>query len=472
MQHPDGLPQPQRGLAFATIALTLFVAVLDGSIANIALPPITQSFGIRPVDAIWVVNGYQLAVTMMLLPLAKLGEVIGYRRVYLGGLALFTLASALCALSNSLGMLIFARAVQGLGAAGVMSVNIALVRFIFPRARLGRAVGNVAVIVGVSSATGPTIAGLILAVAPWQALFLINVPVGLLALLVGARTLPATPASGHGFDLASALLSAATFGLVISGVNALGHSESPALAFAQIAAGVGIGVVFTRMQMRMTAPMLPVDLLARPIFALSAATSVLSFAAQMLAFVALPFFLHDTLARSASETGLLMTPWPIATALAAFLAGRLADRLREPGRLAALGLAMFAAGLLSLALLPPDPSDLDLVWRLVVAGFGFGTFQTPNNKILITSAPPERSGGASGIQSTARLVGQSMGVALLAVIFGLVPNDPTGIALGLAAALAAIGILPSALRRVEADPKPQPEPETQPETQPAPRPAE
>ncbi len=449
MQHQDGLDQPQRTLAFATVALTLFVAVLDGAIANIALPPITQSLGIRPVDAIWVVNAYQLAVTMMLLPLAKLGEVVGYKRVYLWGLALFTLASGLCALADSLGMLIFARAIQGLGAAGVMSVNIALVRFIFPRAQLGRAVGNVAVIVGVSSATGPTIAGLILAVAPWQALFLVNVPVGLLAILVGARTLPVTHRSGERFDFKSAALSAATFGLVISGVNALGHSEGLVLALGQIAAGLVVGVVFVRSQLRLAAPILPVDLLARPVFALSALTSVLSFSAQMLAFVALPFFLHDTLGRSASETGLLMTPWPIATALAAFVSGRFSDRLREPGRLAAVGLALFAAGLLSLALLPAQPSDFDLVWRLVVAGLGFGIFQAPNNKILVTSAPRERAGGASGIQSTARLVGQSMGVAFLAVIFGLAPDHAIGAALGLATLLAAIGVVPSALRRTE-----------------------
>ncbi|ALN72077.1 hypothetical protein M673_05080 [Aureimonas sp. AU20] len=452
MQPLDGLAQPQRTLAFATVALTLFVAVLDGAIANIALPPITQSLGIRPVDAIWVVNAYQLAVTMMLLPLAKLGEVVGYKRVYLCGLALFTLASGLCAVADSLGMLIFARAVQGLGAAGIMSVNIALVRFIFPRAQLGRAVGNVAVIVGVSAATGPTIAGLILAVAPWQALFLVNVPVGLLALLVGARTLPVTPASGERFDFKSAALSAATFGLVISGVNALGHSEGLVLALGQIAAGLAIGTVFVRSQLRLSAPILPVDLLARPIFALSALTSVLSFSAQMLAFVALPFFLHDTLGRSASETGLLMTPWPIATALAAFVSGRVSDHLREPGRLAAVGLAVFSAGLLSLALLPAQPADLDLVWRLVVAGLGFGMFQAPNNKILVTSAPRERAGGASGIQSTARLVGQSMGVALLAVIFGLAPDHAIGAALGLATVLAAIGVVPSALRRVEQEP--------------------
>ncbi|GGD86394.1 multidrug MFS transporter [Aureimonas endophytica] len=444
----DGLPQPQRSFAFATVALALFVAVLDSAVANIALPPITRELNIRPVDAIWVVNAYQLAVTMVLLPLASLGEIVGYRRVYLGGLGLFTLASLGCALSDSLPALVAARALQGLGAAGVMSINIALVRFIFPHAMIGRAVGYVAMMVGVSSAAGPSIAGAILAVAPWQALFLINLPIGLLALVVGAMTLPATPRAKRRFDLVSAVLSAATFGLAISGVNGLGHSEGLAIAVGQIAAGIVIGIVFVRHQLRQPAPMLPVDLLRLPIFALSAVTSVCSFSAQAMAFVSLPFFLHDGLGRSASETGLLMTPWPIATATAAFITGRLADRF-DPAKLCAVGLALFSAGLVSLALLPAAPSDADLIWRLVLAGFGFGVFQTPNNKVLITSAPRERSGGASGIQSSARLVGQSMGVAVLAVIFGLLPDYRTEAALWLAAALAAAGVLPSWLRRTD-----------------------
>ncbi|SKA35446.1 MFS transporter [Consotaella salsifontis] len=448
MQFQDGLPEPQRSLAFATVAIALFLAVLDSAIANIALPPITHQFGIERTDAIWVVNGFQLAVTMVLLPLASLGEIVGYRRVYLGGVALFTTASLACAFSNSLPTLVAARVIQGLGAAGIMSINIALVRFIFPQAMLGRAVGKVAMIVGVSSAAGPTIAGLILAVAPWQMLFLVNVPVGIIAFLIGLKTLPVTPTSHGRFDIRSALLSAATFGLFISGVNGLGHSEGLALSLAQIGAGLVIGAVFAWSQLKLPVPMLPVDLLRRPVFALSATTSVCSFAAQSLAFVCLPFLLHDSLQRSASETGLLITPWPITTAAAAYFAGHLADRL-APGKIAAAGLAVFALGLLSLTLMPDQPSNFDLVWRLMLAGLGFGFFQSPNNKMLIASAPRSRSGGASGIQSTARLVGQSTGVALLAAIFGLMPDHQITVALGAATVLAAAGILPSALRRFE-----------------------
>jgi DHA2 family multidrug resistance protein-like MFS transporter len=309
-------------------------------------------------------------------------------------------------------------------------------------------VGNVAVIVGVSAAIGPTVAGLVLSVAPWEALFLLNVPVGLLAFVVGLRTLPNVPGSGHRFDVGAALLSAATFGLVISGVNGLGRAETLVLSVGQIGLGLLTGAAFARSQLRQPAPMLPVDLLRRPVFALSAATSVVSFSAQAIAFVCLPFFIYGTLGRSPAETGLLMTPWPIATALAAFVSGRLADRL-EPGPIAALGLAVFAAGLMSLALLPGAPDNIDLLWRLALAGLGFGIFQAPNNKLLITSAPSSRSGGASGIQSTGRLLGQSLGVAMLAVIFGLSPEGAFPIAMWLATVLALSGVLPSALRRAE-----------------------
>ncbi|MCW4115031.1 MFS transporter [Aurantimonas sp. MSK8Z-1] len=446
MTVQDGLPQPQRSLAFCTVGIALFVAVLDNAVVNVALPPITQEMGIRPVDAVWVVNAYQLVITILLLPLASLGEIWGYRRVYLSGLAIFTLASLACALSSTLPMLIAARALQGLGAAGIMSINIALVRFIFPQAILGRAVGTTAMIVGVAAAAGPSIAGFILSFTSWPALFLVNVPLGFIALFVGWRTLPVTPRANRRFHWVSAILSALTFGLVISGVDALGHNQSLALAVGEIGVGLAVGVYFVRHQLRMEAPMLPVDLLATPIFALSATTSVLSFGAQAISFVTLPFLLHDSLGYSPAETGFLFTPWPIATAIAAFVSGRLADRVNA-GKLAALGLFLMSAGLVSLLFLPAQPADIDLAWRLALAGFGFGIFQTPNNKVLISSAPRERSGGASGIQSTARLVGQSLSVAMLAAIFGLVPSHQIEVALGLAAALAAAGILPSYLRR-------------------------
>src|SRR5580704_15320147 len=212
----DGLPLPQRYWAILTIALGLIMAVVDGAIANVALPTIAQALHASPAFSIWIVNGYQLAITISLLPLASLGEIIGYRRVYLAGLALFTLASVFCALSHTLLQLTVARILQGFGAAGIMSVNAALVRFTYPRDLLGRGIGLNAIVVATSAAIGPTIAAGILAVGSWPYLFAINIPIGLAALVLGARFLPHSPPARHTFDWQGAGLSAITFGFGIA----------------------------------------------------------------------------------------------------------------------------------------------------------------------------------------------------------------------------------------------------------------
>ncbi|UMY15738.1 MFS transporter [Methylobacterium organophilum] len=448
----DGLPVRERMLALTGIALAMTLAVLDGAIVNVALPVMAKDLAVAPAAAIFVVNAYQIAVTATLLPLASLGEIVGYRRVYLWGLAVFTAASLACALSPNLTVLIAARIAQGLGAAGVMSVNIALVRFIYPHRMIGRGVGNVALIVAVASAAGPTVAAAILSVATWPWLFLVNIPTGLAALAVAARTLPANPLSQRRFDLVSAALNALTFGLLIVGVDGLGSTEGRGIALAQIGGAVVVGGIFVAYQLRLPAPLLPLDLLRIPAFALSMASSICAFAAQMIAYVALPFYFQDVLHLSETRTGLLMTPWPLAIAAMAPVSGRLADRF-PPGLLGGLGLLMLAAGLTAIALLPDDPTTLDVVWRLGLSGLGFGLFQAPNNKIIITSAPRERAGGASGMQSSARLVGQSLGAAYVAVVFGLLAgraSSAVAAALWSAMLLSLVGAVTSALRRTRA----------------------
>src|SRR5580658_9194158 len=231
VQVPDGLANPQRLLAFSTLAMAITMAVLDGNIVNVALPTMSRELSIAPENAIWIVNAFQLAVTVSLLPLSALGDALGYRRVYWYGLAVFTLASLACALAPTFAALTLARLVQGLGAAGIMSVNIALIRFIYPHARLGQGVGNMAVVVAVASAASPSVAAAILSVASWHWLFLINVPIGAVALIMAARTLPETPRAAGRLDLWSVILNALTFGLVIAGVNRIGEggAQSPAL---------------------------------------------------------------------------------------------------------------------------------------------------------------------------------------------------------------------------------------------------
>ncbi|MGZ5920593.1 MAG: MFS transporter [Rhizomicrobium sp.] len=445
----DGLPLPQRYWAILTIVLGIVMAVIDGAIANVALPTIAQDLHASPSFSVWIVNGYQLAITISLLPLASLGEIIGYRRVYLAGLALFTIASLLCALSHTLLLLTLARIVQGFGAAGIMSVNAALVRFTYPRGQLGHGIGINALVVAVSAAVGPTIAAGILSVGTWPWLFAVNIPVGIAAVVVGRRALPHTPRGVHSFDWRGAILSALTFGLGIAAIDSAGHGEAPYLFLSEFIFAVLACVILVRRERRATSPLLPVDLLRIPIFALSVCTSVASFCAQMMAFVALPFYLQDRFGYSAVQIGLLITPWPIAVGFTAPIAGRLAER-HPAGLLGGVGLIVFAGGLAALALLPVHPSLIDIIWRMALAGAGFGLFQSPNNRTMIAAAPRERSGGASGMLGTARLLGQTIGAALVAMLLARYPAEGTRIALMVGVGFALAGAALSALRLSEA----------------------
>jgi DHA2 family multidrug resistance protein-like MFS transporter len=428
---------PQRMWAILTIGLGLTLAVLDGGIANVALPTIAREVNTSPANSIWVVNAYQLAVTVTLLPLSSLGEIYGYRRIYQAGLVLFTIASLACALSSSLTTLIIARMLQGFGAAGIMSVNSALIRFIYPRRWLGRGVGLNATVGSIASALGPSVASAILAVAPWPWLFAVNVPLGILGAVIALRALPLTPLSGIKFDVGSAVLQAITFGTLLFGVSEMGHGDSWAHVGVELAVAAVSGFVLVARQMSRTAPLLPVDLLRIPLFALSVVSSICSFIAQAMAQVSMPFLFEHRFGMDQVMTGVLMTPWPLMVAVIAPFAGRLADRY-PAGLLGGCGMAVMALGLLAMSLLPDHPTMVDIAWRMTVCGIGFGFFNTPNNRAIITSAPPIRTGGASGMQATARLLGQSTGAALVALVFTAFPLNGTTVALFVAATAAVV----------------------------------
>ncbi|HHR5660642.1 TPA: MFS transporter [Klebsiella aerogenes] len=443
----DGLPVPQRYGAILTIVLGLTMAVLDGAIANVALPTIATDLNASPASSIWIVNAYQIAIVIALLPLSFLGDMVGYRRIYKIGLVVFTITSLICALSRSLEMLTLARVAQGLGGAALMSVNTALIRLIYPKRQLGRGMGINSFVVAVSSAAGPTIAAAILSLASWQWLFLINVPLGIISIFLAMRFLPPNSSASKitRFDLPSAMMNALTFGLLITALGGFAQGQSGYLVLAEVIAMLIIGFFFVRRQLRMPVPLLPVDLLRIPIFSLSICTSICSFCAQMLAMVSLPFFLQTVIGRSEVETGLLLTPWPLATMVMAPLAGYLIEKVHA-GLLGAMGLLIMACGLFGLALLPSSPSELDIIWRMALCGAGFGLFQSPNNHTIVSSAPGHRSGGASGMLGTARLLGQSSGAALVALLFNLAGNSGTHTALLLAGSLAVIAAAISGLR--------------------------
>ncbi len=443
MAEFDGLPVPQRYWAAGAIWLALTMAVLDGAIANVALPTMARELSAAPDQSVWVVNGFQLAVVVSLLPLAALGEMIGYRRVFLAGVALFTAASLACALAQTLPVLIFTRVVQGLGAAGVMAVNGALVRFTYPANQLGRGVGLNALVVSAAAAFGPTVASAILALGPWEWLFAVNVPIGVLTFFVGRASLPISATSGR-LDLSSTLLNIATFGLGFIGIDVIARGGDARLGGAELALAVLTGATLVLRSRSQPRPLVPVDLLRNKIFALSVVTSIASFSAQMLAFVSMPFFLQGVLHRNQVDTGLLMTPWPVAAGVAAAFAGRLADRFPAP-ILSGAGLALLALGLLSLALLPSDSAAIAIAWRMAICGLGFGFFQSPNNRTMLSSAPMERSGAAGGTLATARLTGQTLGATLAAISFRFASHAEL-IALAAAALFAAAAAAASLAR--------------------------
>ncbi|MCA3188810.1 MFS transporter [Cupriavidus sp.] len=445
MQSQQGLPRPQRTWAILTVFCGLVMAVLDGSIANIALPSIARDLHSDPARTIWVVNAYQLSVTVFLLPLSSLGEILGYKRVYRAGLATFLIGSLLCALSPNLPVLVAARVIQGIGGAGIMSVNTALVRCIYPPTRLGRGIGLNALVVGVTIAVGPSLGALILAVGSWPWLFAVNVPVAIFSLAISRSALPETPPQPRSFDYPSAVLSAVVIALFVLGVDGLGHDTLRLAGVAGLALAILLGWLLVRRQHGQSAPLVPVDLFASRAFTLAVATSFCSFMTQMLAFVSLPFFLEYQLGRSLAETGLLITPWPLMVAVMAALSGRLSDRY-PASVLAGAGLIMLAAGLIGLAVLNRDAGSLDIAWRTALCGIGFGFFQSPNNRAMISATPHERSGGASGAQATTRLLGQTTGTAVVALLFSLDRGDAARTALYVAATVATIGAIVSLSR--------------------------
>ncbi len=454
----DGLPPPARYRAMVVIILGIALCVLDGTIVNLALPAIARDLHSSAGQAVWVVNAYQVATLALLLPCATLGDLAGYRRVYLSGLVLFTTASLGCTLADSLPLLAAARAIQGLGAAGIMSVNAALVRLIYPQRMLGRGIAINSVVVATASVAGPSIAAGILSVASWPWLFAVNLPLGVAVLWLGFRALPqnlATRPSSARLSWLDVLLNALMFSLVFLGAAALGISSGNSATsldlgggVAMLVGGVLIGVVYLRRQLKQRVPLFPVDLLRIPVFALSMCTSVASFAAQMLAYIALPFLMLDSYGRSPLQAGLLITAWPLSIVVVAPIVGRMIGRYPD-GLLGGIGLGILATGLALLAALPAQPANADIVWRMALCGIGFALFQSPNNHTIVTTAPRNRSGGAGGMLGTARLTGQTVGAALLAIVFSSTNvHDGRGpvIALALAACFAAAAGAFSTLR--------------------------
>ncbi|MFI3281925.1 MAG: MFS transporter [Rikenellaceae bacterium] len=459
----DGVAMPARFWAILAALFAVSLGVLDGVIANLALPTIAADLGVSPSESIWIVNSYQISIVVSLLLFAALGDFWGYKRIYLAGLVLFMVTSVGCAMSWNLNSLIFFRVIQGIGASAVMSINTSVVRIIYPRKMLGRGLGINSTVVSVTAALGPTVAGAILAVTDWSWLFLVNIPLGVVAILLGLRYIPENPVlqKSLSFKWRDALLHIASLGLLFAVVTSLSHGVAVWTVVSLGVALVVVGYIYVRSQLKREYPILPFDLLKIPIFSLSVVTSILSFVAHMSTMVALPFFLQVQLGCSAVETGLLIAAWPALNMVTAPIAGFLVERLHA-GILGGVGLLILTVALFSLGAISQDDfTSFDIVWRLAMCGLGFGLFQPPNNSVLIASAPLQRSGSASGMMATSRLVGQTFGAALVAMLFYFIPQESANQILYISGGFAAVATilslsrlslpLPKSLQREEVD---------------------
>ena len=418
----------RKYIAVIALQIVLVMTVLDVTVVNVALPILAEKFSISNSSAVWIVTIYQLVITMLLLPVSSIGDLHSYKRTFLIGVVVFTLSSALCAASQNFTMVVVARAIQGIGAACVMGVNIALVRLIYPREILGRGMALNAMCIAIATAAGPTIAGAILSIASWHWLFLINVPLGIVAFFIGWKLLPQNPPVDHKprFDWQSALENMIVFGLIFFALGNFSRKGDLMLSGVLLFVGIVIGIFYVKRQFGHEQPLLPVDLFRNSMYTMSIATSVCSFMAQNIAMIALPFLYLNGYHFSAISTGLLMTPWPLATMIVSPIAARYVEK-HNPGATAALGMGVFIAGVLLLLFTGSEPSEWNIAWRMAICGVGFGMFQTPNNIVMVMATPVNRSGGAGGMQSTARLVGQTLGATIVSSVFALLTKETTAI---------------------------------------------
>ncbi|MGR9060207.1 MFS transporter (plasmid) [Rhizobium leguminosarum] len=413
----DGLASPRRYLAIALVLLAAVLVVLDGAIANVALPSIAHSLHVDAGSTVWVVSAYQLAVLVAILPCGVLGEIHGARRVFLIGVALFTASSAVCAFAGDLSLLILARFVQGLGAGAIMALAMMNLRTALPQRLLGPIIGVNAMVIATSSAAGPGIAGAILSITTWPWLFAVNIPLGVI-ILIGGGLLGEVAGTKRKLNVKALLANTLMFILFFCGADRI--ATAPTSGTVLIAASIACLFILLRLQRNSDTPIVPTDLLAAPAFRVAVIASVTCFCGQMLSYIALPFYLQHTLHMTPVLAGLYMMPWPVATAIIAPVSGRLANRIKTAW-LCAAGGALLGTGFLVAALSPPDPRGIAFLVGTVIAGLGFGLFQTPNNRILLLSAPKARSGAAGAMQGTARLLGQTLGGISMSIIFATLP---------------------------------------------------
>ncbi|WP_255474994.1 MFS transporter [Pusillimonas sp. ANT_WB101] len=433
---PDGLDQPRRRWAVITLMLALTVTVLDATMVNVALPAVAKALDIDRAAVVWVVIAYSLVVVISLLPLSSVAERIGFQRMFTLGLALFMVSSLASAAANSLTWLVVSRLCQGVSASMLMCLFGGLVRNIYPLRRLAMGISLNAMMVGLMSVLGPTIGAFILEVASWHWIFLLNIPICIVTFF-GIRYLPEIPRNKTRFDWIGCALSVPFFGLTIIALDAI--VKDPLRAAICIVLAAISGWALLRRSRNQHAPIVPIDLLRITPIAYAVGASGFSFAAQMAAFIALPFYFRQSLHYSYADVGLLLAAWSVGVAVMAPVAGYLSGHFKV-AVLCGIGAASMALGILLLLLLPGDAVFFWPMLAMLIGGIGFGFFQTPNNRAMLLGAPKHRSGAAGGLQATTRVFGQSAGTAMVGVAFSLSSSNSVviGVCVSIACALAAM----------------------------------
>lgn len=430
----DGLPAPRRYLAIVAVSFGTMISVIDTGSLNIALPTLSRELNVPDSSAVLLVTVYQLVLIMSVLPFSALGDRLGHRALYQYGQVLYIGATLFCFVAHSLPALLAIRVVQAAGAAATSSVVSAMIRSIYPQARLGRGMALNTMLATIASTLAPSLGGLILSQARWPWLFAICIPLGLVSLISGRRALPQSQRRTEPYDGIAAAMCVGTFGLTVVGLEAAVHGAPPALWATLLVLGVGIGIAFVRREARQSAPVFPVDLLRNRQIALSSLAGLMASISTMAVMLTLPFRLQHQFGFSPAEAGLVYAAWPMALILFAPLAGILADRL-PAGLLGTVGTALGIAGMILLALLPEHATKIDIMWRLVIISAGSGAFFAPNARQIIFAAPMTRAAAAGGLTQTTRMGGQVIGSTVTAALLAL------GIGTGPAPALVAAGFL-------------------------------
>lgn len=450
MNQTENSPQASHVMspALASLALSILLPSLGTSIANIGLPALMQAFGASFQAVQWVVLAYLLAITTLIVGAGRLGDLLGRRRLLLAGIAVFSLASALCSMATALPLLIAARALQGLGAAIMMALAMACVGEIIPREKAGRAMGVLGSMSAVGTALGPSLGGVLISAAGWPAIFMIMLPPGLLAFVLVYRHLPASPPAvqkdGTGFDVPGTAILAVTLAAYALALT-VGRGDFGGLNLALLA-GAALGLVFfLRMEARAPFPLIrPGMFRDRPLSAGLAGSALVS-TVLMATLVVGPFHLSQTLGLDPTRTGLVMSLGPLVAALTATPAGRLVDRLgARPMSL--LGLAGIGGACLLLAVLPTTLGVPAYLGPMLILTASYALFQTANNTGVMSGIAPAQRGLVSGMLNLSRNLGLITGTAVLGAVFAA-----GGLRLTFAVATALIGLAIAALQRGRSD---------------------